>query len=106
MESPVTSPGERVARCSIHKREEITLTEKIYCYATVFVAFGNSLCMVGTTQFMAELQVLFAFVLCALFPIGVFIELAHARIPIPRMVLLCLVLTAVWTSALIKWNWR
>jgi hypothetical protein len=90
----------------VTQRFHLTLSERVYCNAVIATVAAGSLCLFGNDQWTAELYVFLGIVLGALFPIGVFLELMHARFPIPRLMVLCLVLTALWVGVIIKYNWR
>lgn len=82
----------------------LTTYEMAYCWATVALALGIPLSMLLSLHWLAVLSQLLAVGLAILFPIGLIIALNRPRWCVPRIVVLCIVVSAVWTGVLIKYN--
>lgn len=87
----------------------VTRAERVYCGAVIVSVVG--LLAIGpfakvSGQRVVQLTEFFTLLLCGLFPFGVALELVQARLPVPRLVVLCLILTGLWLGCCIRWNWR
>jgi len=87
----------------------MTRLETIYCGSVIAASAGFLLTgpfAKSGGERVGQLAVFFALLLCGLFPLGVTLELVQARLPVPRLMVLCLILTGIWLGCCIRWNWR
>lgn len=80
----------------------MTLAETVYCRSVVGTFVLGCLGILTPSP----LTDFCAIALCTLFPVGLLLEAAHARWPIPRPVVLCLSMTALFVCLILKYNWR
>ncbi len=99
--------GNLVTMLPSETRENVTAIrayETAYCWATVAMALGLPLSMLLPLHWFAYLSQFLAVGLATLFPIGLVIALTRPRWCVPRIVVLCVVVSGIWIGVLLKYN--
>ena len=82
----------------------ITTYETVYCWATVTTALGLPLSALLPLHWLAFVSQVLAVGLAILFPVGLITAFSRPRWCVPRIVVLCIVVSTVWIGVLLKYN--
>lgn len=93
------------------ERRKIALEETIYCWIVAAFAMACIFCVVvfevghERPVMVIELAGFCWLALCALFPLGILVEIKQLRLWIPRPVAFCLLLTGLNVCLLVQYYW-